>query len=1161
MKIHRSGPEGFALIGTLVMIVIVTILLVGFAVSMRTERMASAAMAGNERAKIITQNAIEHATALLDNNIPQPVPPGQAPKPQNWMINPGLLTKFSGPDGSAVTQIPLSSNSGLAAPTTDFVNLNAKTFSGDYPIIPTGQALPASWVYVLQDPSQPASATNPIVGRYAFWMDDESAKINLNMAYGKPPAAKIDLSKVNPLQQVTDLSLYGTTDTDPDTDPHAAAPDDPTGGDPNYHTKGDNVDPTVENSPPPKIVASQMANAVGTYPRPRYFPLWHPSAINLDVLGSSLDRNALADWIYNDKTTTSQYNKTVGAPLYRLLSSTDQLKQFVTANPEAFYQQNKIFLTTSSRDPEFNVFGKSRIFLERRFPDMGNPPYLNRDFDRPFPNQPIFFQNDYDAAGPTYFHGYENIDLKNAHGIQHVADSISDLLDRNDWPGMPQMSFVDKWNGGTTGRLEADQVAWNIAMMGQYAAGGYDRILGGSGRDTGWMEGMEPISNWMLRYVDPSDAAGTTNWPAKQVRKGKLSQKAIVPYLPRPLLNEIAFTITAEPPDAPAAGQPNPIGYPPTYNASQPYRLKVTAQLEFYLPKKVPLVHIKGQYAQKFVLTHLDYIATGTDQNGQPVTASQTANGYSVGNGVGRLNATLQSETAGATLAVRPGSYKVVASDLPNPPPKAPNARHFYIRNDLAGASTNGTNLSESTTAGTKTTAPTFFQGTVTISGHLRAVIYTQNSTAVLQLIPVWDNADGSPAMAAPGGASDRVPFNFKIDLAALGTYIQNGQSITRSIQIADARLGGLANQWTMTQANDGDLDGDSLRAENPATTEAASTLNADEEAYFDSQNYFYSESPRGSIGMLASIPTGMQRGLIGETLKFQPSGVTTEVPDWVLLDLLCPSMWPNTYLNSTLGKVNINATIYPNLGVQRWVPLQAVFQNMRPDTTVTGGTTSLNAGDASTVVQNILNHTLATGGHDFGAQNRYDYIGELCEIAGVADTGATNWDKEALIRNLANILTTKSNTFCVWGAAQAVKKKPGNTNYGSFESGDIVTGEKRFRAIVDRYVWPGRDGVPGNGHTTSGGSYDSLASPPTDPTARLPWDAPAVPGATPAAGAVWAVIDGSDGPTYTTTSGASFGQWAAVQDHTSPSTLMKNADNPVRALMKYRVISLDYSQ
>ena len=64
-----------------------------------------------------------------------------------------------------------------------------------------------------------------------------------------------------------------------------------------------------------------------------------------------------------------------------------------------------------------------------------------------------------------------------------------------------------------------------------------------------------------------------------------------------------------------------------------------------------------------------------------------------------------------------------------------------------------------------------------------------------------------------------------------------------------------------------------------------------------------------------------------------------------------------------------------------------------------------------------------------------------------------------------------------MWGVAQTVKKKTTNTLYGTFEQGDIVTGEKRFEAVVERYVWPGNDAISGQGHVNGSGSYDQLSS------------------------------------------------------------------------------------
>src|SRR3954447_15645314 len=106
MKREVQNDRGIALVLTLAILVIATILVVGFTSSMRTERQAAASMANNNAATIFAQTAVEHAIAILDKNIPQPAPFGSNPAPANWSINPGKLTTFV---GGTTNVIPLYS--------------------------------------------------------------------------------------------------------------------------------------------------------------------------------------------------------------------------------------------------------------------------------------------------------------------------------------------------------------------------------------------------------------------------------------------------------------------------------------------------------------------------------------------------------------------------------------------------------------------------------------------------------------------------------------------------------------------------------------------------------------------------------------------------------------------------------------------------------------------------------------------------------------------------------------------------------------------------------------------------------------------------------------------------------------------------------------------
>jgi len=81
-------------------------------------------------------------------------------------------TAESAVDGAFAT--PLS--------TTNSIDLNARNWIGSAPGQPR-KTLRAQWVEILADPSKPRDlSNNPPVARYAYWVDDESFRLNLNVA-------------------------------------------------------------------------------------------------------------------------------------------------------------------------------------------------------------------------------------------------------------------------------------------------------------------------------------------------------------------------------------------------------------------------------------------------------------------------------------------------------------------------------------------------------------------------------------------------------------------------------------------------------------------------------------------------------------------------------------------------------------------------------------------------------------------------------------------------------------------------------------------------------------------------------------------------------------------------------------------------------------------
>jgi hypothetical protein len=1291
MKPLRRHHRAIALIVTLVSLVIATILIVAFVTTMRTERRAANAVANDERSKLIAQTAVQHAMALLNKNIPQPVPLGYVSgvtsgsttatatgtPPVNWMINPGLLTLYTGAAGSTPRYVPLSTDTNSASPATvptgDVVNLNARLLTTNgYPIIPTGDALPMNWVYVSQDPTAVASATNPIIGRYAFWMDDENNKININTAYGKPPGILNPITgdtnnlnymvRSNPLDQTVDNGqpwMSGSSTFEPEV------------GFDSLSESGTDISPGAS----PYTSSTNNAIAVGNPPQPgrvpgyRYYPIWHPSSVNLDLLPASLtstaaigvtdsfgisgalNRENLADWVYNGVYASSPITAQ-----WRLLQTPSQIQQFIsgTAAAAAFYQANQFNLTAYNRAPEFNVFGKPRLLMEQRIASMEASTTNNATdscFGRLSGTELEFCQTpDLDPFGATYFHGLENKTLNSGGGhfysdmtsVQMVGDYLSSMLARTDWPGMPaNQSFVSKWGNG--GGLEADQVAWNIVSMGNYASNmdycygntaswpddqvvTVKQTLGLSGSDSA--SDISPYHN--LLTSQPSNLAGSTQVdPNLCLRLGKLSGKAIMPFSPKPYLDDILLQVTAVPVAM--------TGTTAAIKASTAYYLNLSLQVQAYIPRRGPpgTIWTKNN-GYGFVLTHFFYRYSGTDNTGAQVSGSQGATGYpcsgdgGVSDGYGGVFKNTNYDKSGGAQNPWAQPLQGQFSDPGVSEIWEPADSYLTWTTAISSTAASGDDIYVSSSpsmlydpAQTSTNTVIIpagaqqFTGTVTLQAKMRLALYSHDVSTTYEIIPVWDNVNTNvPALAPPalpnasGTQTDSIAWsNVQINLSGIPTA--NKTVFYQALQVTDPRLGGNALdqngnptwiQYPATPVNQytGLING-------PNSAPGTTNVDLDSYGYFDFQGIgggggFYKNSPRPSIGFLDCVPTGMQRGIVNSTLNFGPSGNTAQLPDWLILDLVAPTFAdttqptfaPYSYLHSTMGKININSTIYPNITgtsgntTQRPLPLEALFKNTVPDSLL------------PTIVNNIAT-TATAGSLKFGAPNQYGYVGELCEVPGVADgtivptlgsgapqasgtTGTTKWQREALIRDLANLITTQSNTFHLWGAAQAVKvvKGSGNTNYGIYQTGDTVTvlGEKRFESVIERSVWPGVDGVPGNGHVSATGTYDQNSSDTNAPMpASLPWAAVALSGAPTSVAidspgtsvAQWAQFDGPDNPNapralssgaaalnynYTPSPG-----WYGTSSQPVPwtSTSLQNARNPARVVMSYKPLLFRY--
>ena len=214
--------QGVALIIALAFLVLFTIVVLCLLGGLRADRPAAASYFGRASAAQFAQLGVDQAVATLRQYTTN--------TSLNWISQPGQLVVANGAtDGltsKPLTQkVPLSS--GAAAPATANSSLtspalNLPTLRDPATYLISGTATqPAgtssadwaravSWIYKRQDGTLDTSppgtlnltnTKNPIVGRFAYWTDDESSKVNYNLAWTRAP------ENTNPVGHPTKLDL------------------------------------------------------------------------------------------------------------------------------------------------------------------------------------------------------------------------------------------------------------------------------------------------------------------------------------------------------------------------------------------------------------------------------------------------------------------------------------------------------------------------------------------------------------------------------------------------------------------------------------------------------------------------------------------------------------------------------------------------------------------------------------------------------------------------------------------------------------------------------------------------------------------------------------------------------------------------------------------
>jgi hypothetical protein len=170
---HSSRERGVALILTLAILALVTLLLIAFVTSMRVENMASKNFNELIKARQLARAGVDGAVGAIRNAAP-PVS-----TVTNYVTAPGIIYTWS---PNIPTPNHWMTNALFTSDGANNVDLNANLFiTGQGTLYTAGSPnsqLRVGW----SNMTATVNGINQLVGRYAYWVDDESAKVNVNYA-------------------------------------------------------------------------------------------------------------------------------------------------------------------------------------------------------------------------------------------------------------------------------------------------------------------------------------------------------------------------------------------------------------------------------------------------------------------------------------------------------------------------------------------------------------------------------------------------------------------------------------------------------------------------------------------------------------------------------------------------------------------------------------------------------------------------------------------------------------------------------------------------------------------------------------------------------------------------------------------------------------------
>lgn len=188
-----ASQKSSVLIITLFFVALITIIIAGFLTNMRIEKVTARSHLNGVLAGLYADAGINTALTRLHGVM--------ADTNRFWVTQAGRIYASNPGTNAFVTNVvDLSSGpwTNAAAPTSQDqgVDLNPPSLENSAVTLVASSALPmfVHWIYQHQsgqlDAAAPPAynASDPVIGRYAFWVDDESSKINLNTAWAREAA-------------------------------------------------------------------------------------------------------------------------------------------------------------------------------------------------------------------------------------------------------------------------------------------------------------------------------------------------------------------------------------------------------------------------------------------------------------------------------------------------------------------------------------------------------------------------------------------------------------------------------------------------------------------------------------------------------------------------------------------------------------------------------------------------------------------------------------------------------------------------------------------------------------------------------------------------------------------------------------------------------------